>query len=68
MILGSDNELHLDGIYLTPLRQGSVSMASIDFPRVYLVRSDDEPPEAEITPIPNLTFVFDLQTHQWVNQ
>jgi hypothetical protein len=67
MTLGADNDLHLVGIYLTPLRQGSVSMASIDIPRVYLVRSDDEPPEAEITPIPNVVFVFDLSTRQWVN-
>ncbi|MBF6613418.1 MAG: hypothetical protein IVW55_09860 [Chloroflexi bacterium] len=66
--LGLDDRFHDIGTYLTPLRQGSVEMASMDGTRVYLVRSTTpQPPDVDVTPTPGVIFVFDLATRQWLD-
>jgi hypothetical protein len=66
--LGLDRRFHDIGTYLTPSRQGSIEISSIDGTRVYLIHSEAaQPPDVDVTPIPNLLFVFDLATLQWVN-
>jgi hypothetical protein len=66
--LGPDDRFHDIGTYLTPSRQGSVEIASIDGTRVYLVQSQvPQPSDEDVTPIPNFVFVFDLATDQWVS-
>ncbi len=66
--MGTDNRFDLIGTYLTPSRQGSVEIAAVDGTRVYLVQSQSvQPPDIDVTPIPNFVFVFDLATLQWVS-
>lgn len=65
---GTDNRFHDIDTYLTPSRQGSVELAPMDGTRLYLIPSEaPQPPDASITPIPNIAFVFDLTTRQWAN-
>lgn len=66
--LGSDDRFHGIGTYLTPSRQGSVEMASMDGSRVYLVQSTArEPRNIDVTPVPSFVFIFDLATDMWLD-
>ncbi len=69
--LGPDDSYHLIGTYLTPSKQGTVDIATVDGTRVYLVQSNLPTPldgeATPVTPVPNFVFVFDLATDQWVS-
>lgn len=65
--LSPDGQWHRIGTFLTPEKQGEVRIASVDGLMVYLVPDDYQPPDAKITPIPGVVFVFDIATRQWVS-
>jgi hypothetical protein len=59
-------------IYRTPQRVGPVRLVSVDGMRFTLVSvpgypGRPQPPQPTFTPLPQVTFVFDLATRQWVS-
>jgi hypothetical protein len=58
-----------EDVYETPEQVGPVKIASVDGTRFTLVPYDPwrlQTPEATLTPAPNVAFVFDIVTREWL--